>query len=160
MRYSTEQKMNPKMEESSCKLSQFQKATIKKVVEGSARTNCYKLRSLWRAGLSDHVPWIIVYWTGHSQALSLIITVLNCCLPSTRLLISPPDLQILVEPHDSLEESLLFGELLGLVIQISTDSEAVANTAEEVDLPRLARLDQSVLGLMTELGGEDAVGFC
>lgn len=33
------------------------------------------------------------------------------------------------------------------------------DSAEEVDLPGLASFDQSILGLMAELGGEDLVDF-
>jgi CRISPR/Cas system endoribonuclease Cas6 (RAMP superfamily) len=46
-----------------------------------------------------------------------------------------------------------------LVAQIGTDSETMRNTAEQVDLPRLAGLFQSLLGFMAELGSEDIVDF-
>lgn len=46
------------------------------------------------------------------------------------------------------------------VAQVSADGETVRDTAVEVDLPELAGLDQGVLGLVTELGGEDRVDFC
>jgi hypothetical protein len=36
----------------------------------------------------------------------------------------------------------------------------VGDTAEQVDLPGVAGLDEGVLGLVAELGGEDGVGFC
>jgi len=71
-----------------------------------------------------------------------------------------PRLQVLVEPHNSLAEGLLLGELLLLVAQVGADGEAVRNTAEQVDLPRLAGFDQGFLGLVTELGGEDLVDLC
>lgn len=71
-----------------------------------------------------------------------------------------PFLQVLVEPNNSLAESLLLGPLLGLVVQVTADGEAVRNAAEQVDLPRLASLDESLLGLVAELSGEDAVGLC
>lgn len=35
----------------------------------------------------------------------------------------------------------------------------MCNAAEQIDLPRLTRLDQNVLGLVTELSGEDVVDF-
>lgn len=36
----------------------------------------------------------------------------------------------------------------------------MGDTAEQVDLPGLASLDQSLLGLVAELGGEDGVDLC
>jgi len=66
---------------------------------------------------------------------------------------------VLVEPNDSLAKSLLLSPLLSLVTQVTTDSEAVRDTAEQVDLPRLTSLDQSLLGLVTKLSGEDRVGL-
>jgi hypothetical protein len=36
----------------------------------------------------------------------------------------------------------------------------VRDTAEQVDLPGLGGLDESLLGLVAELGGEDGVGLC
>lgn len=33
-------------------------------------------------------------------------------------------------------------------------------TAEQVDLPGVAGLNEGVFGLVAELGGEDVVGFC
>lgn len=65
----------------------------------------------------------------------------------------------MVEPVDSLAEGLLLGELEVRVAQVSADSEAVRDAAVEGDLPGLASLDEGVLGLMTELGGEDLVDF-
>lgn len=47
-----------------------------------------------------------------------------------------------------------------LVAQVGADSEAVRHTAEQVDLPGLASLDQGLLGLVAELGGEDLVDLC
>lgn len=35
----------------------------------------------------------------------------------------------------------------------------MCNAAEQIDLPRPTRLDQNVLGLVTELSGEDVVDF-
>lgn len=69
------------------------------------------------------------------------------------------DLQVLVEPHNSLAEGLLLGEPEVRVTQVSTDGETVRDTAVKVDLPRLAGLGKGVLGLVTELGGEDLVDF-
>lgn len=66
-------------------------------------------------------------------------------------------LQVLVEPHNSLAEGLLLGELVVLVAQVRAHREAVRHAAEQVDLPRLAGLDQGALGLVAELGGEDLV---
>lgn len=64
---------------------------------------------------------------------------------------------MLIEPNDSLAESLLLSPLLSLITQVTTDSEAVRDTAEQVDLPRLTSLDQSLLGLVAKLSGEDRV---
>lgn len=69
-------------------------------------------------------------------------------------------LQVLVEPSNSLNESLLLSPLLNLNVQVAPDGEAVRHTAEQVDLPGVAGLDEGVLGLVAELGGEDGVGFC
>ena len=66
-------------------------------------------------------------------------------------------LQVLVEPHNSLAESLLLGELVLGLADVGADSETVGDTAEQVDLPGLASLDEGVLGLVAELGGEDLV---
>lgn len=68
-------------------------------------------------------------------------------------------LQVLVEPHDGLAESLFLGPLLGLVAQVGAHGEAVRDAAEQVDLPGLAGLDEGFFGLVAQLGGEDRVGF-
>lgn len=73
---------------------------------------------------------------------------------------SPICLQVLVEPGNGLAEGLLLSPLLLGIAQIGAHSEAVADTAEQVDLPRLGSLDKSLLGLMTKLGSEDRVGLC
>jgi hypothetical protein len=64
---------------------------------------------------------------------------------------------VLVKPGDSLTESLLLSPLLRGVAQIGAHSEAMTDTAEQVDLPRLASLDEGLLGLVTKLGSEDRV---
>jgi hypothetical protein len=69
-------------------------------------------------------------------------------------------LQVLVEPNNSLSKGLLLSPLLLGVAQISAHSEAVAHAAEQVDLPRLPSLDEGLLRLVTELGGEDLVDLC
>jgi hypothetical protein len=69
-------------------------------------------------------------------------------------------LQVLVEPANGLAEGLLLSPLLLRVAQISAHTEAMADTAEQVDLPRLSSLDKSVLRLVTELSGEDRVDLC
>lgn len=69
-------------------------------------------------------------------------------------------LQVLVEPGNGLDEGLLLSPLLDLHVQITADGEAVGDAAEEVDLPGVTGLDQGVLGLVAELGGEDGVGLC
>lgn len=72
---------------------------------------------------------------------------------------SPIYLQVLVEPGNGLAEGLLLSPLLLGVAQIGAHSEAVADTAEQVDLPRLGSLDKNILRLMTKLGSEDRVGL-
>lgn len=69
-------------------------------------------------------------------------------------------LQVLVEPTNSLSKGLLLSPLLLRVAQISAHSEAVAHAAEQVDLPRLGSLDEGLLRLVTELGGEDLIDLC
>lgn len=68
-------------------------------------------------------------------------------------------LQVLVEPRNGLAKGLLLGPLLDGIAQIGAHAEAVRHPAEQVDLPGLAGLDQSLLGLVAELGGEDRVGL-
>lgn len=65
----------------------------------------------------------------------------------------------MVEPVHSLAERLLLGELVVLVAQIRTNSEAVGDTAVQGDLPVLAGLDEDVLGLVAEFRCEDLVDF-
>lgn len=55
---------------------------------------------------------------------------------------------------------MLLGELDVLVAEVGTNREAMRDTAEKVDLPGLAGLDESVLGLMAELSGENLVDLC
>lgn len=68
-------------------------------------------------------------------------------------------LQVLVEPSNGLNESLLLSPLLNLDVQVTADSEAVGHAAEQVDLPGVAGFDEGVFGFVAELGGEDGVGF-
>jgi hypothetical protein len=69
-------------------------------------------------------------------------------------------LQVLVEPGNGLDKGLLLSPLLDLNVQITADGEAVGDAAEEVDLPGVTGLDQGVLRLVAELGGEDGIGLC
>lgn len=66
----------------------------------------------------------------------------------------------MTEPHNSLTEGLLLSKLEMRIGQVSADGEPVRDTAVEGDLPGLAGLDEGVLGLVAELGGEDLVDFC
>jgi hypothetical protein len=84
----------------------------------------------------------------------------SCCvwLFGILFILTPqPYLQVLVKPGDGLAESLLLSPLLLRVAQIGAHSEAVTDTAEQVDLPWLASLDEGLLGLVTKLGSEDRV---
>lgn len=67
--------------------------------------------------------------------------------------------QVVVEPLDGLEESLLLGEPLRLVGQIAPDREAVNGAAVQVDLVGLAGLLEDLFRLVAQLRGEDLVGL-
>lgn len=69
-------------------------------------------------------------------------------------------LQVLVEPSNSLDKRLLLSPLLMLVAQVSANREPVRHAAEQVDLPGLAGLDESIFRFVAELGGEDLIDFC
>ena len=68
-------------------------------------------------------------------------------------------LQILVEPHNSLAESLLLSPPLNPDVHIAANCKTVGHTAEQVDLPGVSSLNEGVLGFVAELGGEDGVDF-
>lgn len=63
------------------------------------------------------------------------------------------------EPSDGLHEGLLLGELVLGLAQVGADGETVGDAAEQVDLPRLAGLDEDTLRLVAQLSGEDLVDF-
>jgi hypothetical protein len=67
--------------------------------------------------------------------------------------------KILVKPDDGLQEGLLLGELLNLDGRVAADGEAVLDARVQVDLVRVARLLEDLLGLVALLGGEDGVGL-
>ena len=56
-----------------------------------------------------------------------------------------------------MEESLLFGELDGLLGEISTDSEAMLDMRVQIDLVGDVDLDEDFLGLVALLGREDLI---
>jgi len=66
---------------------------------------------------------------------------------------------VLVEPVNSLQESLLLGILLVLVAQVASDSKAVLDSAEKVDLVNLFSSYQNLLALVSLFHWEDAIGF-
>ena len=66
---------------------------------------------------------------------------------------------MLIKPLNSLKESLLLGKSLSVITEITAHSKAVLNVRVKVDLERLASLDQNLLGAVSLLGGEDAVGL-
>lgn len=66
---------------------------------------------------------------------------------------------MLIEPSNSLVKGLLLGILLNLLAHVAADSKAVLDARVQVDLVCQAGLLQNLLGLVTLLGGEDAVGF-
>ena len=67
--------------------------------------------------------------------------------------------KVLIKPLNSLKESLLLGKSLSIITKITSHSKAVLNVRVQVDLERLASLDQNLLGAVSLLGGEDAVGL-
>jgi hypothetical protein len=66
---------------------------------------------------------------------------------------------VLVEPLNSLKESLLLGKSLSIILKITAHSKSVLNVRVQVDLERLASLDENLLGAVSLLGGENAVGL-
>lgn len=67
---------------------------------------------------------------------------------------------MLLEPLDSLQESILLSILHRPVGRVSTDSKAVRNAAVEVDLVRETRVLQDLFGFMALLSGEDCISLC
>lgn len=63
------------------------------------------------------------------------------------------------EPRKRLQKGLLLGELVLGNAQVCANGESMLDSAEEVYLPGLACLGKDGLGFVTELCGEDAVGF-
>lgn len=66
---------------------------------------------------------------------------------------------MLTKPSHSLEKGLLLGKLLNLDAGVTPDREAVRNARVQVDLERLARLDEDLLRLVALLGREDGVSL-
>lgn len=64
---------------------------------------------------------------------------------------------MLIKPSNSLEKSLLFCKFLLLDARITTDSEAVLNTAEQIDLPWLVSFLEDPLRIMSQLDCKDGV---
>lgn len=64
---------------------------------------------------------------------------------------------MLVEPSQSLEKGLLLGKLLNLDAGVAADSKAVRDARVQVDLERLAGLDENLLRLVALLSREDLV---
>lgn len=68
-------------------------------------------------------------------------------------------LDVVVEPGDGLQESLLLGVLLPRVREVRPDGEAMLHVRVQVDLVLYLELLQDVLALATLLGREDRVRF-
>jgi hypothetical protein len=66
---------------------------------------------------------------------------------------------VLIEPLNSLKESLLLGKSLSIILKITAHSKSVLNVRVKVDLERFASLDKNLLGAVSLLGGENAVGL-
>lgn len=62
-----------------------------------------------------------------------------------------------VEPSNGLVESLLLSVPLDLLTGVAADGESVLDTTVQVDLVRVAALQEDLLGLVALLGGEDLV---
>lgn len=74
----------------------------------------------------------------------------------------PPTMQssqMLIEPSDRLQERLLLREPLDLLARIAAHAEAVTDAAVQVDLVRLLRREQDLLGPVALLRWEDLVCF-
>lgn len=69
-------------------------------------------------------------------------------------------LEEVADPPDSLVKGLLLRPLLPRIVQVSAHAVAVRNTAEQVDLPRLARLDENLLRFVALLRRENGVRLC
>ncbi len=66
---------------------------------------------------------------------------------------------MLVEPGNGLVEGLLLGPLLYADGHVAADAEAMGDARVQVDLVRVARLDEDALGLVALLRREDGVGL-
>jgi hypothetical protein len=64
---------------------------------------------------------------------------------------------VLIEPLNSLNESLLLGKYLCLVLEITAHSKSVFNVRVQVDLEGLASLNEDLLGTVSQVGGEEVV---
>ena len=82
------------------------------------------------------------------------------CTKDIATLLHLRTLQVLIEPSNSLKESLFLGKLLLLLRNVAADSEAVLDVGEEVELVGHVVLEEDVLRLAAFFGGEDWVGFC
>jgi hypothetical protein len=67
---------------------------------------------------------------------------------------------MLIKPSHSLNKGLLFSIFFMLLGHITSDREAVNDTAVKIDLVWLLGLHEDDFGLVTFLGGEDLVCFC
>lgn len=68
-------------------------------------------------------------------------------------------LQKLIKPTHSLRQRLLLCKRRPLLLRISPHRKPMLDPREEVNLPRLPRLDEDRLGLVTLLRREDAVNL-
>jgi len=68
--------------------------------------------------------------------------------------------QVLIKPAHSLEERLLFGELLNLLASITSDRETMSHTTVQIDLVGLLGLNKDSLRLVAFLSWENLVRLC
>lgn len=69
----------------------------------------------------------------------------------------PPGLEGIPKSLQRLQERLLLNEFILCDAQVGMNRQSMRNIAKEVDLPALAALGQNILGIVTEVGGEDGV---
>lgn len=100
--------------------------------------------------------------SGHSCIIAIHFRTLYLSLPiynNHLIYMDSSILQKLIKPSNSLHQRLLLCKRRPLVLGISPHREPMLNPREEVNLPRLPRLGEDGLGLVTLLRREDGVNL-